>query len=61
MEFAECRDPTFNEVTGVQLEYPSNTYYPPGLVCAKENTRWFCPTSGESGSPLMKKNNNDRF
>ena len=57
MELTECRDPTFNEVTNVELQFPTNTYYPPGLVCAKENTKWFCPTSGESGSPLMIEKN----
>ena len=50
-----------NLFAGVELQFPSNTYYPPGLVCAKENTKWFCPTSGESGSPLMKKNDGGRF
>ena len=31
----------------------SNSYYPPGTVCAVEKDRKFCPTGGESGSPLM--------
>ena len=52
MEITECRDPTVNEATG-PLQFPTNTYYPKGLVCAKENARQLCPSSGESGSPLM--------
>ena len=53
--------PRLTLVSGLDLEFPSNTYYPPGLVCAKENTKLFCPTSGESGSPLMRKNSVDRI
>ena len=32
-----------------------------GTVCAKEATRFFCPTSGDSGSILMTQNSNFRF
>ena len=32
-----------------------------GTVCAKEATRFFCPTSGDSGSILMTENSNSRF
>ena len=39
--------------TGEPLNYPTNSYYPPGTVCATEVLGEFCPTSGESGSPLM--------
>ena len=59
--FFHCSPICPSLVLGVELEFPSNTFYPPGLVCAKENTKWFCPTSGESGSPLMRKNDNNRF
>ena len=37
------------------LNYPTDSYYPPGTVCAVEKEGKFCPTSGESGSPLMVK------
>ena len=36
-----------------EFKYPTNTFYPPGVMCAKEFQRYFCPTSGESGSTLM--------
>ena len=52
-----CMDPLVNEINGLPLQFPSNTYYPPGLICAKEHLRHFCPSSGESGSPLMTKRN----
>ena len=32
-----------------------------GTVCASENSHQFCPTSGESGSPLMVQNEKMRF
>ena len=32
-----------------------------GTVCATEINRQFCPTSGESGSSLMVKNQNMRL
>ena len=34
---------------------PLVAYYPPGLICAKDVTRQFCPNAGDSGSPLMVK------
>ena len=40
---------------------PLVAYYPPGLICAKDMTRQFCPTAGDSGSPLMVKNSDDRY
>ena len=45
------------------LKYPSNTYYPPGLVCAKECTRNSCFSNWDSGSPLMvqKQENPKRY
>ena len=54
MKMATCKDPL--NINGFQLEFPTNTYYPPGVICAKEYQRLFCPTSGESGSPLMVRN-----
>ena len=53
MDIEKCQDPTKNDFNGEELQFPSNTYYPPGLVCAKEQRRYFCPSSGESGSALM--------
>ena len=53
MDLEKCQDPTENDFNGEELKFPSNTYYPPGLVCAKEQRRYFCPSSGESGSALM--------
>ena len=64
MEISECRDPNEDDLFAnfvFTYQFPSNTYYPPGLVCAKEYQRSFCPTSGESGSTLMKENSEGRF
>ena len=55
MEVTESKDPKLNLFNGTNLTYPSNTFYPPGVVCATEFTKLFCPTSGESGSTLMVK------
>ena len=55
MNITECRDPTAFEGIDLGLEFQTDTYYPPGLICANEVIRNFCPTSGESGSPLMVK------
>ena len=49
--------PSFNVV----YKDPSNTFYPPGVICATENTNVFCSTAGESGSPLMIKDSKDKF
>ena len=51
MDITSCTDPL--NINGFPLEFPTNTYYPPGVICATEFQRLFCPTSGESGSPLM--------
>ena len=48
MRFENCSDPTVS-----QTETSSNSFYPPGLVCAKEEYNFLCPAAGESGSPLM--------
>ena len=53
MDITECRDPLREFWTGNLLKYPTKSYYPPGTVCATEINFDFCPTSGESGSPLM--------
>ena len=37
---------------------PHKYYYPPGLVCAREVSKRFCPTAGDSGSPLMVRQGN---
>ena len=52
MNITECQDPDDN------YKFPSNSSYPPGVVCAVEQWREFCPSSGESGSPLMYLQNN---
>jgi len=57
----ECREPNVTDAFGLAIEHPSVAYYPPGLICAKEVTRQFCPTAGDSGSPLMVKDNLGRF
>jgi len=57
----ECREPNFSSVFAEPIKYPSVAYYPPGLICAKEVTRQLCPTDGDSGSPLMVKDNLGRF
>ena len=59
MDFVECKDPIFSEspLDAYVHEFPSNTYYPPGVLCAKERDEYLCPTSGESGSPLMSTAN----
>ena len=63
MDFVECEDPNSFEslVVNYTHKFPSNTFYPPGVVCAKETNNLLCPTSGESGSPLMTQDNNDAF
>ena len=53
MRITNCEDPRFDWYAGGSLQYPTNSYYPPGIVCAVEIHGEFCPTSGESGSPLM--------
>ena len=65
MTLMTCQDPGqyFNQngPTGVKVTYPTNSYYPPGTVCAREKNLEFCPTSGESGSPLMVRNKEGKF
>ena len=61
MKVTNCEDPQAHVETGAPLNYPTNSYYPPGTVCAVEKLGEFCPTSGESGSPLMVKNDEGRM
>ena len=66
MEFTNCSDPdrvggnTNNSSIGGEDTYifkePANTFYPPGVICAREEHIHMCPSSGESGSPLMTSN-----
>lgn len=53
MEFANCTDR--NYVDDYQFKEPTETFYPPGVICAIEKNLHICPTSGESGSPLMSQ------
>ena len=39
----------------------SKAVYPPGLICAREAASQFCPTPGDSGSPLMVKRKDNRY
>ena len=61
MNITKCEDPQTNVWTGEPLNYSSNSYYPPGTVCATEVQGEFCPTSGESGSPLMVTDDQGRL
>ena len=61
MNITKCEDPKTDYETGEPLTYPSNSYYPPGTVCAVEKERSFCPTGGESGSPLMVTDDEGRM
>ena len=61
MDIVTCRDPLTNYWTGDPLNYATDSYYPPGTVCATEIWNTFCPTSGESGSPLMVRDDQSRF
>jgi len=60
MVLTECRDP--RKINNQFHEFRSDTYYPPGTLCANERFKQFCPTSGESGSALMmEKPNSDKL
>ena len=61
MDIKTCRDPLTNVYTETPLNYATNSYYPPGTVCATEINNQFCPTSGESGSPLMVRDEQSRY
>ena len=49
-----CKDSDIN-VNGDPIEFPTNTYYPPGSICAKDVFQESCFFSGDSGSPLMMR------
>merc|ERR1719419_833660 len=49
----KCRDPLLNGVLGGPLPSPTDTFYPPATVCAKDFSRGSCFSTGDSGSPLM--------
>ena len=49
-----CKDPDIN-VYGKPIEFPTNTFYPPGTICAKDVFQESCFFSGDSGSPLMMR------
>ena len=70
MNIRKCEDPRNYPVTynthnianaSVPLTYPTDSYYPPGTVCSVEREGKFCPTSGESGSPLMVTDDEGRL
>ena len=61
MKITTCADPTTYLFSGESLNYLTNSYYPPGTVCAVEREGEFCPTSGESGSPLMVTDDEGRM
>ena len=70
MDIRKCEDPRNYPVTynthnianaSVPLTYPTDSYYPPGTVCSVEREGKFCPTSGESGSPLMVTDDEGRL
>ena len=61
MRITKCQDPLTHFWSGDPLKYPTNSFYPPGTLCATEVQGEFCPTSGESGSPLMVSDDQGRM
>jgi len=55
----KCEDP--KDSTFGPLTCPSNTSYPAATICAKDFAKTACFSSGESGSPLMEKDDLNRF
>jgi len=49
----KCQDPTTSQTFGATLATPSNSYYPPGTICARSFDSQSCFSTGDSGSPLM--------
>merc|ERR1712223_1138561 len=49
----KCADPTTMQAFGQAVQQPAETYYPPATVCAKDATVQSCFSTGDSGSPLM--------
>ena len=58
MEITSCNDPSVSPLIEFPLQYPANTFYPPGVMCAKEIDRDLCMTGGDSGSTLMLQDPN---
>ena len=57
MSISVCKDPDVDFYYKTEFKHPTNSYYPEATICAAEVSKRFCPTSGESGSPLMTKVN----
>lgn len=53
----KCEDPKVSQTFGANLTSPSNSFYPPGTICATDFTLQSCFSTGDSGSPLMVKEN----
>ena len=49
----KCQDSRVSPVIEKHHVYESDSYYPPGTICAKDMFRKACFSTGESGSPLM--------
>merc|ERR1711902_18700 len=52
--FENCQDP-YNNLFEDSDQFPTNPYYPPDAICAKTSLESVCFFAGESGSPLMIK------
>jgi len=60
--FDLCEDPKESgHCFAGALDFPSNSSYPAGTICAKDVTRLSCFSTGDSGSPLMVRDDRDRF
>ena len=57
MSISVCKDPDVDYYYKTKYQFPTNSFYPKATICAAEVSKRFCPTSGESGSPLMTKVN----
>ena len=51
----KCKDANVSQTFGQALANPSNSWFPGGLLCAKDFTRQSCFSTGDSGSPLMTR------
>ena len=49
----KCQDSRVSPVIEKPHVYESDSYYPPGTICAKDMFHKACFSTGESGSPLM--------
>ena len=56
----KCQDSRVSPVLLKPLVYESESYYPPGTICAKDIFRKACFSTGESGSPLMVQSNHSK-